>query len=206
MFRLQTKETKNASILNETELTFKTVVKHPQTTQKIDKKAKKALQRNLEQRTDYKAVHMPVIAAPTDLNGNEEINIDNLMNDYGKIIEKAKKGFPIIIDRLYPLEHASHAIDYVLNNDKSLLGENVGILINKEENFKCLNQNNAWYPIQLDNIENYYEEKEMKAKLRNEIPLYEPTTNELESNQETETKLNVDESEPQTAKQKLNKL
>ena len=107
------------------------------------------LKLKFDEKSDYKSRYAKVISADVI---NRNVNID-FMNEYGNAI--SNMAFPIIVDRLYPLEHVSHAIEYVNSHNNKLLGENIGILIAKEENFEPENESNVWYPVQLDDIDNY---------------------------------------------------
>ena len=65
---------------------------------------------------------------------------------------------PIFIDKMYPLDQVQHALNYVFDNDESILGENIGIIINEEEDFECPDASVEWYPVQLDDIAPFMEE------------------------------------------------
>ena len=74
--------------------------------------------------------------------------------------------FPIFIDKMYNLEDVQSALNYALGNDDSLLGENIGILIEKENDDDMDFFEDSCKPkiVKLPSIEQLYDEQNKDTK------------------------------------------
>ena len=138
--------------------------------------------RDLENQTDYRSTNTKMVdvamASPVFARAN--------FVSFGLLISDAK--FPLIIDRIYPLEHCNHGINYFLHNKETVLGENIGILINKEDDFEWDDETTIWNPVQLDDIEYYnhsYSKREKDIHIDQQNVIENQDKNENVEHQET---------------------
>eukprot|EP01083_Nonionella_stella_P074418 201874_1 len=87
----------------------------------------------------------------------------------------SEMSFPIVIDRMYSLDDIRSAFGYAFNNDDSVLGENIGIVIEKEEDMDC-------ETIKLPSIDHLYNNKENKKQRMKSYAHYVQSVDEIIEN------------------------
>lgn len=93
-------------------------------------------------------------------------NMDNLivkgnLDEFTSYL--TEMSFPIIIDKMYNLDDIQSAFNYAFSNDDAILGENIGVLIEKENDSDMFFEENCRpKTIKLPPIENLYDNENKK--------------------------------------------
>merc|ERR1719384_2713465 len=120
-------------------------------------------------------------------------NMDTMVKG-GAVLDKfasyfTEMAFPIIIDKMYNLNDVQSAFNYAFNNDDSVLGENIGILIEKENDQSIVFEENCRpKTVKLPSIDTLYDKNNNKRKSKQYD--VEEAYNSIDDIVEHETNLN----------------